>query len=335
LVACVRFVTDYLNGYRENSTLMKNDLLPYTTIQHKAWPLAIPRIFLALMLFMFSCAEDEELEPIIDYIHIPDEVFESMLIEQNIDSDGVINQQVLISDAQSVTHLHLDFHLSKKEIQDLTGIEGFTNLTFLSASGNAIEEIDLSHNVQLDSVQLQGNYLSEIDVSHNTKLVLLDLLANELQSIHGLSNLPQLTNLNLSFNLLDTLSFESESIEAILATHNELQYFEVKNAGNLKNLNLTTNALSFLNTATLPSLETLLLSDNQFETINLEQNAQLNYLYISSNSLTSLNVSRNPNLIGLKVDRNPSLTCIRVHDGQMIPAVSLSDYQELNPHCQQ
>ncbi len=314
---------------------MKNDLLPNATIQYKVRALACTRILVALMLFMASCAEEEEFVPTIDYINIPDEVFESILIEQNIDSDGVINQKILKTDAQSVTHLYLDFFISKQEIQNLKGIEGFTNLTFLSASGNAIEKIDLSHNIQLDSLQLQGNYLSEINVSNNKKLVLLDLLANELQSVDGLSDLPDLTHLNLSFNLFDSLSLESESIEVILATHNQLKYFDAKNARNLKNLNLTTNALSFLNITSLASLETLLLSDNQIETINLEGNAELNHLYMSSNFLTSLNVSSNLDLIGLKVDRNPGLTCIQVNNNQVIPTLSISEYQELSPNCQQ
>ena len=268
---------------------------------------------ITLIFAIASCTKDDEhTELINDFLNIPDNQFESILIEQNIDSDGVVNQKISKTDALDVTHLDLNFSSSEMYIEDLTGIEGFTNLTFLSASSHLIEDIDLSQNTQLDTVLLQ---------------------ANEIQSIQGLSNLNNLIKLDLSWNLLDSLSFKNESIEILLASNNLLEFFEVENADKLKSIILTSNKLSTVNLGTYPLLETLLLSDNLLQSIDLEQNGNLSYLYISGNSLSELSVSGNQNLVDLRVDRNPLLTCIHIGNNQEIPTVSLSEYQELSANC--
>nr|WP_319512677.1 hypothetical protein [uncultured Draconibacterium sp.] len=268
---------------------------------------------ITLTLVIASCTKDDErIEPINDFVTIPDNQFESILIEQNIDSDEVVNQKISKTDALGVTHLDLNFSSSEMYIEDLTGIEGFTNLTSLSASSHLIEDIDLSQNTQLDTVLLQ---------------------ANEIHSIQGLSNLNNLKKLDLSWNLLDSLSFKNESIEILLASNNLLEFFEVENADKLKSIILTSNKLSTVNLGTYPLLETLLLSDNLLQSIDLEQNGNLSYLYISDNSLSELSVSSNQNLVDLRVDRNPLLTCIHINNNQEVPTVSLSEYQELSTNC--
>lgn len=268
---------------------------------------------ITLIIVIVSCTkEDERIEPVDDFLYIPDNQFETILIEQNIDSDGVVNQKISKTDALDVTHLNLSFSNSNMYIEDLTGIAGFINLTYLSASNHQIEEIDLSHNTLLDTVLLH---------------------ANELHSIHGLSELNNLKKLDLSWNLLDSLSFKNESIEILLASHNHLKFVEVENANKLKSIILTSNKLSSVNLGTYPLLETLLLSDNQLQTIDPGQNMNLGHLYISGNSLSELSVSSNHNLVDLRVDRNPYLTCIHINNNQEIPSVSLSVYQELSTNC--
>ncbi len=160
--------------------------------------------------FLFSSCDndDSHISPRNEFVHIPDNQFESILIEQGIDTDGLINQKISQIDALKVTHLDLNLSSSNLFIEDLTGIQGFTNLSYLSASGHLIEEIDLSHNTQLKTVLLQ---------------------ANELYAIHGLSNLNSLIKLDLSWNLLDSLAFKSETIETLLANNNLLELFEVEN----------------------------------------------------------------------------------------------------------
>jgi hypothetical protein len=96
----------------------------------------IPLCLLTSIFVIASCDNSDELiSPGNDFVYIPDNQFESILIEQNIDTNGVINQKIIQRDALKVTHLDLNLSASNLFIEDLTGIEGFTNLSYLSASG--------------------------------------------------------------------------------------------------------------------------------------------------------------------------------------------------------
>lgn len=241
---------------------------------------------------------------------------------------------MLKADAEEVTVLDLNLSADFGEINDLTGIEGFVNLTLLSAARQKIEDIDLSSNTKLDTLLLQGNYLTSLDLSNNPNLIYIDVQLNELSSISGLSGATNLKKLNLSWNYLEAFSIHNESVEVLFITNNLLESFDADGAFNLKSLLLTNNELTMVDLSSNISLETLVISDNKIQNINLEHNIKLTYLYITSNSLTNLDVSNNQALVDLRVDRNPDLTCIKIQASQEIPTVSKSDYQELSSSCE-
>ncbi|MER3317062.1 MAG: hypothetical protein RIB79_02100 [Allomuricauda sp.] len=292
-------------------------------------------IFISTLFLMGSCSDDNGNDrlPNNQYLLIPDNHFEQMLIDQGIDTDGTINGQMLREDAEQVQRLDLNLANHFGEIEDLTGIEGFTNITFLSAVGQNLVDINLSSNTKLDTLYLQSNYLSTIDLSKNTNLIVIDVLVNELTSISGLEHASELKRLNLSYNYFEDFSISNESIEHLLMSDNILTSFDSTGAPHLKSILLTTNQLSSLDVSSNTSLETLVISNNTLQHINLENNPNLMYFYASSNILTTLDVSQNTELIDLRVDRNPDLSCIKIHSGQEIPTVSISEYQELNELC--
>lgn len=270
------------------------------------------------------------------YIAIPDASFESKLIEQGIDSDGIVNQKILKTDAEKVNRLDLNLSDNFGDIADLTGIEAFENLKFLSAANQEIENIDLSANTLLDTIYLIGNRLSSIDLSKNTNLIFVDMQSNEFtlsSSIVGLSNATNLRDLDLSWNYLEEFSIHNESLEVLHMRNNDLKSLDTDGVTNLRNVLLTSNKLETVDFTTNTAIETLLISDNKLENINLEYNGKLTHLYISSNSLFDLDLSNNLDLVEIKVDRNETLTCIKILDTQNIPSASLSDYQELNTVC--
>ncbi|MFZ1806221.1 MAG: hypothetical protein WAU36_03310 [Cyclobacteriaceae bacterium] len=288
--------------------------------------------FVLIGLFSVSCSNDDDINPS-NTIDIPDAHFETQLIELGIDSDGIVNQRILKTDAEAATLLDLNHSSHFGEISDLTGIEGFRNITFLSAVGQEIEQVDLSANTQLDTLFLSANYLTTIDLSNNPNLVFLDLQVNELSSINGLSEATHLRDVNLSWNNFETISIQNEAIEVLYITHNLLKSIDTDGASNLKNVLMISNQLTSVDFSSNTMLETLVISGNQLQDINLAQNSSLTHLYISSNLLTSLDVSNNQALIDLRVDRNQNLNCIKVLDDQEIPTVSLSDHQQLNDIC--
>ena len=276
----------------------------------------------ALALYFFAaCSKSEDTpNPNDTYLRIPDPEFETVLIDQGIDSDGVVNQQMLRTDAQNISHLDLNPSGNFGDISDLTGIEGFVNLTYLFAGGQQLTDIDLSANTKLD-------------LGNNPNLLLVNMESNELESIDGLSNATQLKKIYLSFNYMEELHLDNAALELLHMGQNLLKTIDISGAVNLKNLFMISNDLTAVDLSNNLLLETVLLSDNTLQTVDFAHNSKLTHLYISSNALNSLDVSNNLELVDLRADRNPPLSCIKIASSQEILTVSKSDYQELNPVC--
>jgi len=295
-------------------------------------------LLLSTFLFFESCKKEDINSAGTSsgaYLKVPDPHFESILIEQGIDTDGMINQQILKSDAEKVKNLDLNLNQSFGEISDLTGIEGFINLTFLSAGRQKIESIDLSKNMILDSLYLTANRLSTIDLRNNKALTFVDMQSNEFRSpgsITGLSNLTNLKELDLSWNYLTEFCAKNSSLEILHISHNDLKSINTNGAINLKNIFMPSNKLETVDFSTNRLLETLLITGNNLQQLSLTNNFELTHLYVSDNSLSKLDVSINHKLEDLRVDRNPNLTCITILDSQN-PYVKKSEYQILRNHC--
>lgn len=267
------------------------------------------------------------------YLNIPDAGFEARLIELGIDSEGMLDQQLLKTDVEGVTQLDISRTSDTEVIRDLTGIEGFVNLTKLTVVQQEVEQVDLSSNSKLDTLYLPGNFLQNINLSFNKNLIYVNLGSNGLESVQGLSDLNKLKKLDLSWNNLDVFTISNASVENLFLNLNKLQTVDVSEAENLKSLVLTSNELKDVFLQNNNELEILVISNNRIEHIELSQNPKLQYLYASSNAFTNLDVSHNQNLVDLRIDRNPSLTCITINSDQEILTVKKSGYQELRSEC--
>jgi hypothetical protein len=293
-------------------------------------------VALSVSVLLYSSCIKEESTPITiteTFVSIPDPLFESELIALGIDSDNSINNKLLKVDAEQVTRLDLNHSNNFGEINDLSGIEAFINLTYLSAFGQQIRDIDLSSNTKLDTLYLGNNLLTSIGFEDNTRLILVDLQANYLHTLSGLQFAENLKSLNLSFNAFEEVNIDNSSLELLSMTNNLVRSVNLNYAPKLKDILLTSNKLASIDVSSNALLETLVVSDNQLNQINLAHNSKLEYLYVSSNELTSLDVSKNQDLVDLRADRNPGLTCIQIQSHQEIPSLSLSEYQELNDQC--
>jgi len=105
---------------------------------------------------------------------IPDPYFEQALIDLGIDSDGVINGQVLTSDVENVVILDLA-HIG---VLDITGIEDFAALEILDVSNTALSHLDVSSNIQLRELYASNTgteilMISSLDLSNNVNLEIL------------------------------------------------------------------------------------------------------------------------------------------------------------------
>lgn len=270
-------------------------------------------IIILVGAIMVSCSDDIiDVSSTSKFIVIPDANFEKELINQGIDSDGIVNQKVLKIDVIDVEYLNISYPGASQIIEDLTGIEGFTNLKRLYAIANR---------------------LTSVDISKNTKLDTLHLMANDLKSIKGLSKATNLKWLNLSHNLFEEFTLVNTSLTNILMSHNELISFDASKAINLETVYLLTNKIPSIDFSNNSKLEAINVSNNKLTNISFGLKNKLYYLSIFENFITQLDVSNFDNLDYLLADRNPNLPCIKIKNGQNIPTLQLSDYQQVSINC--
>ena len=140
---------------------------------------------------------------------VPDSTFEQLLINLNIDSDGTLNGQILTSDVQNVTQLDLFQGGNGFRIQNMTGIEAFTNLESIEGAYHALNTINLTNLTKLRSVILPSNWINTIDLSTNTDLEYLSIGNAELEFMqyNGIRYLDLSNNTKLEY--LNVYSLDS------------------------------------------------------------------------------------------------------------------------------
>lgn len=249
---------------------------------------------------------------------IPDTTFEQILIALGVDSDGLVNGQILDSDALGVTALSFSTSSSlPSNISDLTGIQAFVNLDTLMCSGHNLTSLDLSSNVNLKQLGCEYNNLSSLDVSNCLALESLSCGENQLTSINVTNNTAlrwlecrgnSLTSLDVSNNPnLEFLDCNNNNISTINVSNNPLIYTLAFNNNNISSLDISScigltglncynNNLSSLDLSNNLDLRVIYGSNNNLTNIDLTNNIKLENFYLNNNNLTSLDVSNNPNI---------------------------------------
>lgn len=153
---------------------------------------------------------------------IPDPEFEEYLVLIGIDSDGVINGQVLTSDIDQLTSFTLP---GNPQITDLTGIEDFASLEYFEITSVNITEINLSENQNLKTLLIADVSLNNLDISNN---VLLEQLLISL-NISGGFFTSLITDIDLSSNI---------QLGSVIITESLITHFDFTNNINLYELRL-------------------------------------------------------------------------------------------------
>ncbi len=99
---------------------------------------------------------------------IPDPVLEQRLVSLGIDSDGVVNGQILTADAQNTTQLSLES--GHGTLTDFTGLEAFINCEEIESYFNDIQTINLIPLTKLKKLHLTNSMLRSIDLAGNINL---------------------------------------------------------------------------------------------------------------------------------------------------------------------
>jgi Leucine-rich repeat (LRR) protein len=159
--------------------------------------------------------------------YVPDDNFEQALI--NLGYDNMLDDSVITININSVTTLSI-YGLN---ITDLTGIEYFSNLTYLDCKWNQLTSLDVSQNTALTSLSCCMNQLTSIDVSGATALASLWCSGNQFTTL-DLSNNTALTNLECHANQLTSLDLRNgnnHNLAHLYSENNPLLYcIDVDNA---------------------------------------------------------------------------------------------------------
>ncbi len=212
------------------------------------------------------------------FINIIDTNFEQILISQKIDSDGSLNGQISTIDAERISFLNI----SNAKIDNLSGIEGFKNLSYLDCSKNNLNTLNLSSNVFLESLDCSFNHLTLLNLSKNYNLSFLSCLNNKLKEI--ICESKTFSHINAKNNLLEKVDFTKCPALAVVYISDNL----------LSTIVLNNNLL----------LREFICSNNKLKNIETSSNNYLYILDVSNNELTTLNLCKNTSLLQLNVSQN-------------------------------
>lgn len=238
--------------------------------------------------------------------------FKAEFGDEEIPEDGLADGQLA-----KIAKLDCSRSLGAEKIVDVSGIEKLTGLTSITLSNHAIEEINLSNNVNLVSLNLNENNLNDINLGDNTELVELRLSENNLSNI-DITNNVKLEKIDLGDNDLDSVNVSSNLL--------------------LKSLDVEDNNLSYIDVSANTVLEELYVNGNEFETIDVSSYASLKKLDVSHNNLTTLDLTGNPNLqrlwalynklVDIQFPINSQLEIINLYNNKL-PTVDMDNLTKL------
>ena len=228
--------------------------------------------------------------------NFPDATFRKY-VSQRIDADG--NGSLSAKEIKDV----IDLAVPSKGIKDLTGIQYFTQITYLDCSNNELKSLNVSKNIKLTTIECEGNKITSLDLSKNTKLSSISCGWNKLKKL-DLSKNPEIRTVNCSDNQLTAIDL-SKSI-------------------NLENINCSDNQLPALNTGACTTLFTLYCPNNKLTKLDVSKNTKLHALGCTNNQLTELVISNNPNLVTLNCDEN-KLTKLDLGSCKILESLKCND----------
>ena len=248
------------------------------------------------------------------YTQIPDPNFEQALIDLNV--DNVLDGQVLTASIDTLTVLNV----SNKNIDDLTGIQDFTNLKILSAVWNNLTQINISNLNYLESVYVYDNNITSLSITGCPVLYEVFCQENSIDYI----------NLQGDYSL-NTLIADTNHISEIDVTgmpmlydlilhHNQIEQIDLSNNYYLQNLLIHFNNLSGLDLSNNHKLMqvTCAKNPNLSGTLDLSQDYLMWIVEISYTGIEVLNLKNGNNSSSLVIRANEcnNLSCIIVDNPQ-------------------
>ncbi|MFL0081185.1 InlB B-repeat-containing protein [Tenacibaculum maritimum] len=262
-----------------------------------------------------------------EIVNIPDPNFKKALV-----SDPAINAngdtEIQVSEAYDATQVSV----SDQNINDLTGIEAFLNITFLDSSNNNLTTLDLSKNTKLTTVWISKNNLTHLDLSKNIHLTGLSIYENSLTNI-DLSNNTSLTNFTCSNNQLTNLDISKNVKLADLGCGgNKLTHLDLTQNTNLRELNCGDNLFSTIDLSKNLLLKKLICGSSKLTSLDVSNNNQLEIFSCASSALTNLDLSKNTALTHISCHYN-ELTNLNIANNHNTKITQFNATNNPNLYC--
>ena len=247
-------------------------------------------------------------------------VEKAMNIGWDKNDDGTVSlTDANLEKIRAVTELDINGPPFTEEgkLTDLSGIEWFTGLTYLSCNDNNLTELDVSKNTALETLSCSGNQLTTLDVSKNTVLTDLSCSSNQLTTLDVSAN-RLLEDLSCSGNQLTTLDVSANTaLEYLRCRSNQLMTLDVSANTALRWLWCEDNQLAALDVSKNTALDILYCERNQLAALDVSGCTALTRLRCDDNNLTELDVSKNTALETLSCRRN-QLTSLDVSANRLL-----------------
>ncbi|MGL2966134.1 DUF7619 domain-containing protein [Flavobacterium sp. XGLA_31] len=208
--------------------------------------------------------------------------------------------EIQLSEALQVSYI--DLHVIS-EIEDMNGIENFTNLKTLLASNN-VAVVNLNGLVNLETFDCTNNQLTALDVSGLPNLKTLNCSWGDIASLNftGLTHLETINAYDNDLTLLDVSGLTS--LHTLNCSENNITSLNLGGLSQLQEVYCNNNQLTGLDTTGLTNLQILQCSSNLMSTLNVSSLSQLTSLGCGNNQLTSLNLNGLSNLSSIDCNQN-------------------------------
>lgn len=254
--------------------------------------------------------------PPVGYTCIPDANFEQALIDIGYDTEGTLDGQILTIDASTRPTLTV----SNRSVSDFTGVEAFVLITALDVSYNPlINTINTSSNLLLESLSTEGcTTLNNLDLSNNGVLTSLNVYDNDL-SVLNISSNPSLQSVDFRLNQFASLDFSNHtSLTSVNVKNNVLTFLDMRNGFN--------SNITFFDSDFNPSLICLFVDDSSasylttlpwvisFTTTFVNNEAECNTLSTLDVESTAFNLYPNPANDLIHITSNVSKASLELFD---------------------
>jgi hypothetical protein len=273
-------------------------------------------------------------------INFTDINFKNALLELpiNYDANGTtfplidLNNDDEITQAEALSVQKLN--LSYVEVNDLTGLQFFTNLKsfeslFFNGTSFTYPSLINLEKLTLSNAVTGLSNLVNLNLSSNTNLKTVSCFTNA--ATINVNNLNQLTNLTLSGNFTSLNINDAEDL-LFLNVQAPLNSLNLTNNTKLININLSGSTFTSLNLSTCLNLEIIEISNSEMQTLNLGDIQYVRYLFVPNNKLTSLNAN---NLFNLDIVncQNNLLTNLFIENGTIEQEVDFTGNPNLTSIC--